>query len=904
MPFRLTLRLILFRAFSLLLLVFLAAGEGLYAQSAKVERAHKLYESLAFQEAITVYEEALEKNDDLLGSIRLADCYRLTSQSAGAERWYGQVVGTGMAEPIHQLYYAQALLRNGKIPEARAQFQAFSERQPADSRGAYGVDACDRWEALSTGGIPCRIQNLNINSPRSEFGPAMLGQSLIFSADRDSSLAIERSHLWTGREFLNLYLSRGGAGGTLGEPERLPGKINGPFHDGPICLDSTGKVMYFTRNAFRDRKIGQASRASSEGIVKLSLHRASRSASGDEWAMDDWTFAYNNDEYSTGHPALSRDGQMLVFASDRPGGMGGVDLYRCQLQPDGSWSQPENLGASINTPGDELFPFLHASGDLLFASDGLPGLGGLDQFLAEADSTAWSAPRNLGSPLNTYSDDFGVVFNEAWTKGYLSSNRPGGKGLDDLYAIELSEPQIRIRVRDALTGEWLEAVPLQWLEAGQLVTERSTGPGGEVVLALPRDRKFTLKTEVPEYRPLELLAPLSNLLSPAIIDWVVDLEPLPRLGLVGQAIDRETRQDLPAAVVVLQNRTTGESQPLQARPDGLYRIALEPGYAYRLRGDLNGYLGDEKNFSTIGEAGPREFYEVLELTRLEDGVVIELNNIYYDYDKWYIRKDGADDLLRLAELMKRYPSMRIELSSHTDARASDAYNLQLSQRRAEAAVAFLVEQGINRERMVPVGYGENKPRNRCVDDVACTEREHQFNRRTEFRVLNFNRNIQSKDKDVIPVNTYQPSDPGYLKNFLEQELVNINLGANSGAEGGGVATPGPGPGAGRGRNTGTGQVGQPLDPALPGGGTQEVWFQSGKAWAVHLGSGTLSSASRFDKFKDLGQIQFETWQGGRYLFALGYFTSKAEADEALKVVLRRGLSEAYIVVYKNGERQN
>jgi hypothetical protein len=241
------------------------------------------------------------------------------------------------------------------------------------------------------------------------------------------------------------------------------------------------------------------------------------------------------------------------------------------------------------------------------------------------------------------------------------------------------------------------------------------------------------------------------------------------------------------------------------------------------------------------------------------------------------------------------------LSSHTDARASDAYNLQLSQRRAEAAVAYLVEQGIDRERMVPVGYGENKPRNRCVDDVLCSEREHQYNRRTEFRVLNFNRSILSRDKDVIPVNTYQPTDPGYLKNFLEQELVNISLEAGSSEAGTGTAGSRT---TTRVRDAAGGPIGRPLDPALPGGGSQEVWFQSGKAWAVHLGSGTLASASRFDTYKDLGQIQFETWQGGRYLFVLGYFTSKAEADEALKAVLRRGLNEAYIVVYKDGERQN
>lgn len=889
-------------AFSLILMIgLLSLCHPVKGQTAQLERANRLYESLAFHEAISMYESALEKRDDLQASIRLADCYRLTSNNAGAVRWYGKVIGSGMAEPIHQLYYAQALLRSGKIEEARAQFSAYVQRSPGDLRGERGLKACEEWDQLATGGIPCRISNLNVNSARSDFSPVMLGEQLLFSSDRDSSLGLERSHLWTGRDFLNVYLSRVAEGGGFRDPVLLPGKVNGPFHDGPVALDSSNRVMYFTRNTYLNKRVGRKPRPSSEGVVKLSILRASRSEGSDSWNLDDWSFAYNNDEYSTGHPAISSDGKTLIFASDRPGGLGGVDLYRSQLASDGTWSIPENLGSQINTAGDELFPVLHATGELLFSSDGLSGLGGLDLYLAGKDSTGWTEPRNLGAPLNSFQDDFSLVMDKSWKRGYFTSNRTGGKGLDDLYALELTEPQLRIRVRDAETLTWLPDIPLSWSKGDMLIAEPRTGTEGEVLLALPRGEQFQLGIDVPNYRPVQLDAPVSDLLSPAIIDWIVDLSPVAEFNLVVEVLDGDTREELLASLVLLENLNTAEREPMLPDPDGYYRMNLEPDTEYRLTADLDGYIGDESVISTKELNPPKEFYEALELYKLDDGLVIELSNIYYDLDKWYIRRDAADDLDRLAELMRRYPAMRIELGSHTDSRATDQYNQILSQRRAESAVAYLVSKGVERDRMLPIGYGESTPRNRCVDDVACTEKEHQFNRRTEFKVINFGRSILSKDKDFIPVNTYQPTNPEYLKNFIEKEMRDMILPTGNG-------DPGANSGSGQpGTSTGPGRTPNPVtitNPALPGAGGEDVWFQSGRAWGVHLGSGALSSASRFDRFKDLGQVQFEAWTGGRYLFVLGYYTSKTEAEEALKTVLRRGLNEAYLVTYKDGERQN
>ncbi len=874
--------------------VLLLWSASLHAQSARMERIHQLYDQLAFAEVIPLYESMLKEEYDMKASIRLADAYRLTSNHQGAEHWYAQVVNTGMAEPIYQYYYAQSLLKNGKIAEAREQYAAYATRAPQDVRGVYGVQACDQWEEMAAQGINCRISNLGINSPRSDFAPVMLGKQLIFVSDRDSFAALQRNHLWTGRDFLNIYLSRVSSEGALRNPSLLPGKLNGPFHDGPVALDSSGQLMYLTRNTYQKRAIGRKARESSQGIVKLSLHRASRQANSEEWAMDDWAFPFNNDEYSSGHPALSRDGRTLIFASDQPGGYGGVDLYRCQLKDDGSWTLPQNLGPEINTPGDELFPVLHPSGDLLFASDGLPGLGGLDLFLAVRDSSQWKSPRNLGAPLNTFSDDFSLVMDVNWEYGYFSSDRPGGRGSDDIYAVELAEPQLKVRLRDARSGEWLSGIPMRWMEGDQLLSERSSGGDGEQIYSWPRGRQFRFMASDAGYRPIELNAPLSDLLSPPLTEWVLDLEPLARISLVAQVIDRESRRHMPNAEVILDNINTAERIAILADEDELYRADLEPSARYRLTADLDGYLGDERFIQTPDQLEEKEFYEILELSSLEEGVVIELSNIYYDLDKWYIRRDAAEDLNRLALLMLRYPTMRIELASHTDARATSAYNMVLSQRRAEAAVAYLVARGVPRERMSARGYGESQPRNRCVDGVPCTEREHQFNRRTEFKVTNFSSDIESRDKDQIPVNTYLPADPEYLKEFLERELQDMGSGGNSGAA----------QGQGRGGRSGDQGGTAPGTPSQGSADPTEVWFQSGMAYGVHLGSGTAASANRFDRFKDLGQIQFEPWHGGRFLFVLGYFTSKKEAEDALKTVLRRGLNEAYLVTYRDGERQN
>ncbi len=868
---------------------------GIWAQTTLLQNAHKLYEQLAFYEAIPLYEAVLQKRDDPQAGIRLADCYRLTSNFFGAERWYGEVVASGMAGPDQYLYYAQALLRNGKPDQARPYFERYQALRPEDPRGANGVLSCDRWQEMAEGGMPCRVENLNINTARSEFGPVLLGRQLLFASDRDSSAAVERDHLWTGRDFLNIYRSSPGEGGGLRSPVLLEGQVNGPFHDGPLCLNGSQNRMYFTRNSTSAQRGGKRLRPSPEGQVKLSIHRASREAESLLWRLDEWDFPYNNDAYSSGHPAVSADDSTLVFASDRPGGLGGVDLYRCRLQPDGTWGLPENLGPGINTPGDEMFPVLHPAGDLLFASDGLPGLGGLDLFLARSESGSWAEPRNLGAPLNSYADDFSLILEASWQQGYFSSNRSGGRGGDDLYSLRLRDPQLLVRVRDAQSGEWLPGTQLSLRETETpWMLEKRSDAEGSARFEQPRGVRYRLQASLDSYEEQVLDLPPTDLLSPARGELILDLVPLRAFRLVAEVLDAESRDPLGEAEVLLRHNSSGELISVSPDSLGWYHADLEEESDYLLTANLDGYLGDEQVFSTKGLTEGQDLKQVLELHPLKGEVVIELSNIYYDLDRWYIRRDAVEDLDRLAKLMQRYPTMRIELASHTDSRGSDTYNQALSQKRAEAAVAYLVSRGVDRERMVAQGYGESRLRNRCSDAVYCPEREHQVNRRTEFRVLYFGRDLRSADKEDIPVNTYLPSNPEYLEYFLEQELRGMEPAGTRPAE------PNPDP---------VRTLPDPLPQLAPGHpdmqtGTDKVWFQSGRTWSVHLGSGSLAAASRFDRYRDLGRIQFEAWQGGRYLFVLGYYTSKAEAEEVLRAVQRRGLSEAYLVQYKQGERQN
>jgi outer membrane protein OmpA-like peptidoglycan-associated protein len=480
---------------------------------------------------------------------------------------------------------------------------------------------------------------------------------------------------WTGNGYLHLFnadpVFMGNLYGTFKTPQLAADLFNQEYHDGPASFNLPNTEIFFNRTyVYRDK--------GKKGQDKIRTHLLKIFSSVKKKAK--WTnpepFFLNNNEYSVGHPALSRDGNILYFVSDMKGGYGGTDLYMCRRLQAG-WGQPVNLGPVVNTSGNEMFPYMATSGDLYFASDGHAGFGGLDIFRTRMlGDSIWMKPENLYQPINSSFDDFSLCMAGDGRSGFFSSNRPGGQGSDDIY-------------------------------------------------------QFTriLRKESP---------------------------PAPAMILSGRVRNKSTLEPVADATVFILDEGIGQVLTLKTDSSGFYSTSLTLPYSLRIKAMKTGYISDCLSFSSNPGTSPGDKVSPRDLLLdiLQVNKVFALENIYYDLDKWNIRPDAQPALDHLVAVMKENP-VSIELASHTDSRASDAYNLELSQERAESAVRYIVLQGVNPARISAKGYGETRLVNACSNGVPCTEEEHQRNRRTEFRVVS---RYDDQGGETFDLSRYRPGE--------------------------------------------------------------------------------------------------------------------------------------------------
>ncbi len=825
---------------SVLLIFFLAIGAN--AQSSKLKQAKRMMDNLNYIQAIEIYNQVLEKNDVAEAKINIAEAYRKIGDAGNGEFWYGQVVRLAEAEPIAKLHYGQMLQRNGKCELAREWYNQYIEAVPDDLRGQYLSRACDYEQELMTKGAGIfEVKHLDFNSDLDDFGPNYYGDGIIFASDRDKGSMVKREHGWTGQPFLELYYSEAketekGEDGMCGEfvyarPEKFGNKLNSKYHDAVVTFAPGGKEIFFTRNNIIGRKVGK----DDEGYVRLKVYSASEVSDGKFGNLE--SLPFNSDEYSVAHPALSPDGNTLYFASDMPGGFGDMDIYLSKKES-GRWGPPENLGPAINSEGREVFPFMDINNRLYYSSDGLIGLGGLDIFYTtEKVPGEWSIPENVGFPINTISDDLGVIFNEAGTCGYFASNRAGGVGGDDIYSFKKVAVPVEVYVYDSETDEPIEgAVVLEDCNGRELVT----GEDGTAIIEMKLAACCNFNASADGYNENEEEA-CTNELENGRVE--IPLEPSLKYSLEGIVFDDGTGLPMEGAVIEVTDDCDGDPIDTYITDNsGRFQFDLKGDCCYAVKGSKQRYLADMKEnlctadgespeavklflsptvyppdvtpppgpggednddenqgdpYTNINKPEPQfnkdpiykdedglwrdqtngelaDGYitiageEVLfqkgdapddfELTptripapdpqRTEGGTIPYLVHIYYDFDQSYIRDDAKPELEQLYTTMTMNPEIIIELGSHTDARGSKSYNKRLSQRRAEAVVKWLVSKGIARDRMVPVGYGETMTVNGCKDFIPCSERDHQLNRRTEFRVIGC-KNCADKTEKII-----------------------------------------------------------------------------------------------------------------------------------------------------------
>jgi outer membrane protein OmpA-like peptidoglycan-associated protein/tetratricopeptide (TPR) repeat protein len=655
-----------FKHIPLYLTVALMLGAAPAAEAQQeLRKANKHYEKFEFALALEQYKKAAEKRKpDVKTAERIADSYRLTRQTVEAERWYGQVVALPGRAPMNVYHYAEALRSNGKYEEAKQQYMQWAEEVPeVEERAQHLMAACDKAMIWMNQKMPlAEVKKLNgLNAKGySDFSPMNYGKdAIIFTSDRGAEQGAAATYGWTGRPYLQLFMASRDGNGNWGKPTALHEMINDQYHNATASATGDGQTLYFTRTQLvQKRKAGNADPTSwvdntkaQEYINRLEIYSSQKR--GANWA-DIKPFTFNNvDEYSVGHPALSPDGKIMYFVSDMPGGMGETDIYYTLRQPDGSWGEPVNAGILINTAGRESFPYVDQNGKLYFSSDGHMGMGGLDVFAAEGKHAAWTAVNNMGFPMNSPKNDYGIMFNEDGETGLLSSNRESTDGTDDIYSFSILQKPVVLAITT--------------LERKQNEQKRN------VQIALPQ---------------------------------------------VQLAISQQNLND--TSVVTTNAR-------------GQYFMDGRKGNAYALQGYKQGYLNQNLKVE-VPKTATDTVQVAMVFDRDEKNVAIVLENIYYDLDKWDIRPDAGKELDKLAEILEANPTIKIELSSHTDSRESLKYNQLLSERRAQAAVDYLIEKGIAKDRLTARGYGKTRLVNNCTDGVQCPEEMHQQNRRTEFRI--------------------------------------------------------------------------------------------------------------------------------------------------------------------------
>lgn len=664
------------RSLLLILSLFMLASSGV-AQNRHWRAADDAFNNMQYNQALTKYKKALSKAkgkpDKEKISFQMAECYRLINNTRKAEAAYKRLIKTKYAEdnPVVFLYLAQAMKSNEKYEDAQTYFERYSEQMPDDPRGRNGIESCKLAKEWIDNPTKIKINiEKPLNSKESDFSAAYadkLSNTVIFTSTRDAATGKGLDN-WTGQSFSDLFIAKLDPKGQWSTPVLLEtsGTINTEANEGNPSLNGKFNQMYFTR-CLNDK-------GTLQGCQIMVSKRAGRN-----WGEPKKVELGGDSTTVFGNPSISPDELTLFFSSDLPNGEGGKDIwYATRKSANENFGKPINAGPFVNTPGDEMFPFLRNDTSLYFASNGHPGMGGLDIFRSTYSNGEWGKPANMQYPVNSAGDDFSIVFDAEEDKGFFSSNRKGGRGSDDIYSF-VNPPVL-----------------------------------------------FTLQ------------------------------------GIVK---DDNTLQLVPGAVVRL---TGSDGSTIEARSDarGIYsfnKAQIKPRTSYELICMKDGYFNKKARETTVGLESSKDFTIDFLLEPIPDKPVV-LPDILYDLAKWDLKPQYQDSLQGLIKTLDENETIVVELASHTDSRGSDESNDILSQHRAESVVNYLIDRGIDPDRLVAKGYGERVPRKlgkditkdgflfksgtllttSYIDSLPTKpmqEAAHALNRRTEFRILS---------KDFVP----------------------------------------------------------------------------------------------------------------------------------------------------------
>lgn len=629
----------------------------MFSQIKAIIEADRKVDSFEYLDAIKIYERLDKKGQatpDLIE--KLANLYYDNASYAKANKWFAKLymMSPQMKSESHYRY-AQTLKTVGQLEESKKQIELYKKAAPNQTRtflldSNFGTNSLFEFS---------NIKLLPINSEFSDFGTTLKGDTLVFSSTRGNVLS-NTIDSRTGQYYAKIYETVIEDDDKFREPKLLyRGKYAKHNQTTPV-FSQDGKTMYFTENKYDDSSIGVA--------LNGEFNLCKSVFENGEWVDKGRLSFEQKDSVRIAHPALSPDGKSLYFASDMLETIGESDLFKIEINEDGSFGKISHLSNTINTEGRETYPFITQSNTLIFASDGHPGLGGLDLF--SIDLTDPNAKViHLGDTINSAYDDFALVVNNDNTKGYYTSNKPGGIGDDDVYSFDVLEKPNLNKLKEKL---------------------------------------LILEVIVRDYDTNTILD-----------DVAVSL------------IDTDNK-----TLAMSKTDSEGKINFKDIKPNSIYRLLVEKDLF--ISKVVKARIDDVNSIETVllnAKAVVKEITEIPTDVGYDVALDLKIDRIFFDFNQFSIRDEAKTKLDNLVAFLNLHPEVRIEIGSHTDSRASNEYNLILSQKRAQSTLNYLVERGVNPSRLIAVGYGESKLVNNCSDGVDCTEKQHEENRRSTFLIL-------------------------------------------------------------------------------------------------------------------------------------------------------------------------
>ena len=663
----------------------------LFSQNKLVEKANEHYQMNQFSEAAALYEQALSELDSAKSKrnttnikTKLANCYRMNNKMDKAEVLYAEVVQDEKTKSDIYFFYGETLMGTGKYGEAKRWFLEYQKLEPEDAKGALMAESCDKAPLIQPYFQYIDIQEFAHNSPADDNGPVAFGGGMVFSSDRKQGFKLlkEKSG-WTGRDYLDLYFSKKQTDGSYGEPEKFSSKLSEVNKNtGNASFTADGSEVFFTRN---DNVVNK------QKTYNLQIYSA-QTTGEDRWkSVEKLPFCSPNFNFM--HPAVSPDGQWLFFTTNNRGGGGGPNFGVPPQKKAGGGKPPKPPGRAKNTAVNEGFPFMDGQGRLYFCSKGRPGFGGFDIFFTEKDENGqWKSPVNLGKPLNSPLDDISIFISPDQKAGMFTSSRKGGD--DDIFLFQvLDQPAPPPGLPIVALGEKTEvAAPQNEPETAQHPLEESPAAQRGPETATGHNQA-------------------------AVVETVLKVKEEPVVEFIESQQVEQKKEDI-SIFEKKENIAVATASSIKE---------IEP------IAENNSFLQADKSLVPLASFG--DFNQNLIEGKLRPGDRFRLDGATYDPNIWQLTPRISTRLDDLADYLKRFPSLEVELGFFTESLGDNQQNLKLSENRAATAMDYLLKDGIPQNRISAVGYGETMPLNHCRDGVTCGMDEHFFNQRIEIKIV-------------------------------------------------------------------------------------------------------------------------------------------------------------------------